>query len=376
MKVSISSDNLKRMTSLMARSADSGKISEILSMVRIQADAENNKIKMISTNASVGQVITGSAEVEEAGDVLVSADFLAKTISKMAGQTVDMQLRNDSLIVKSGSARFSLPISNSLADYPNVEASFGPSQVRMPTEILVTMMNRTVVATAINHNTPVLTGVYFEYDGMTLKLTSTDSTSLAHVTYDVEGDAFGQSVIVPSPSVKDLARLLSAYSPEYVELGASENFFYARFDGVAFLSRVIEGQYPQYQPLLTQDEDSKLIVTTDIFKDMLDRSTLMRTTDAPVLVLESVENKLKAQSQASTKGTFEEYCDLLDGSGTLEYPIGLNPTVLLRTINTIPKDTESISLSFNGPLRPIVVKYESEVLSRDDFILMPLRLAG
>ena len=108
----------------MARSADSGKISEILSMVRIQADAENNKIKMISTNASVGQVITGSAEVEEAGDVLVSADFLAKTISKMAGQTVDMQLRNDSLIVKSGSARFSLPISNSLADYPNVEASF------------------------------------------------------------------------------------------------------------------------------------------------------------------------------------------------------------------------------------------------------------
>ncbi len=372
MNLTVNLSDFKKAISLVTKTVGSGTL-EILKMLYLVTDKENSTLTMNSTDAIIGQSITIEAEIEEDGEVLVPAEFFRKAIGKLDAKEIKMKLE-DTLKINAGRSKFSIPISTNIEEFPNLIDSINNKFLSIESNVLVNMLNRTLSTVNPSTSKIQLGGVFLEYDGEILKGTGTDAKSLTHIKYEIAGEAFDSSCIIPYNSVRDLIRLILAYSPESVNIGANENLFYLTFDGVYFISRVIEGDYPNYNNIIQINSEVELYLDKDAFQSTLDRATIIKTDNTSLIIFKYENGALKAYNRTSSNGAFEEEIEVLEGSDEFDYEIALDPSPLLKTINTMPDDLSRVIIKLSGDLRPVMLNYEDGIFNQDDFILMPIRI--
>lgn len=375
MKLQIHTHELKRLVSVANNSIDKKELVPILAYVRLIA--ENNVLKSVSTNLSIGHVLECPAKVDVAGDVLVPAATLAKAVSKLPGEQTQLELKDNAIIVSSEKTRYKLPITaDEEKSFPDLESSFAASSVRIPANPFRTMLLRSSLACIVGiEDKPSLSGVYIEYDGEVLKMTGTDANSLAHMEIEVEGDAFS-SFILPQDSAREIARLIKTYEPEYVEIGIGSSYFCVRFTNVSFLSRTVEGSFPNYPALLQNIvTENTLSFDASHLLNVLERASLFRTSDMSVLSFVPQDSHLYAHTNPKDTGTYNEELQLEKDAVLPDFIISFNPTTMMKTIRELPKETERISIELcNANNKPIILRSKAESFKDDIYLLMPITI--
>jgi DNA polymerase-3 subunit beta len=197
-------------------------------------------------------------------------------------------------------------------------------------------------------------------------MVATDSYRLAVKEMDLpEAVADNSEFIVPGKALEEVSRLLA--DNEAVSLGFSENQVILEFGDVVYVSRRIEGAYPNYNQLLPAEYTSRLIVDRHELTDGVKRVALLAQHNAPLRFAMS-EATLTLSANTPDVGEATEAVMVQTEGNDME--IAFNPAFLIDGIAS--SESESVAVEMTSPVKPAVFRSAGD----DSFLylLMPVRL--
>ena len=122
------------------------------------------------------------------------------------------------------------------------------------------MLQKTSFAAAVNHFRQVFTGVLFDIESEQLRIVASDTHRLALTVSGLDTPIEPRQFVVHARTINELTRILE--DPEgTINIGFIDHNVVFYHDDIFLLSRLLEGQYPNYNPVIPQDFVSTLLDT-------------------------------------------------------------------------------------------------------------------
>ena len=352
-------------------------------LVRPAAD----EIHLAGSDLELTIRVSAPAEVDDEGAAVLPARLFGDIVRSLEPGAVSVDVGEDEARIKSGRSDFSLRVL-AADDFPRLPEVAG-SGVRMDAAALAEALRQVIPAASRDDARPILTGVLLVAEGSGLRLVATDSYRLG--VRDLPGEsvlaahlsgaaAEGRHVLVPAKALAELQRLLgSGASPGSAAAPGTENTVELSFSdrdacfdtGRARVStRLIEGQFPNYQQLIPSGYPNRLVVPREAFIEAVKRVRLIgRDRDNAPIRLMMGTSGLELQTIVHDVGQATETLDAkYEGSETT---IAFNPEFLLDGLGAIA--SEEVSVETLDTSKPAIVR----AADGGDFLylLMPVRVS-
>lgn len=147
-------------------------------------------------------------------------------------------------------------------DFPLIASVDAKHSVQMPVPDFKEALSQVLFAVALDETRPEISGVFFQLNKKGLTLAATDSFRLAERSVQLKQAPTEEgSFIVPNRTLQELNRILGdASQEEPLTIRWTENQVSFEFDGIELISRLIEGQYPDYQQIIPSNFKTELVI--------------------------------------------------------------------------------------------------------------------
>jgi DNA polymerase-3 subunit beta len=229
---------------------------------------EGGQLKLAATNLELTVVCWVGAKVEEEGAITLPARLLQDYVGLLsAGEPLELDLKAKKAHLSCG--RFEANISGIDAEeFPAIPSVSGGISMKIPAPRLKEAINQVVFAAAPDDSRPVLAGVLMTVAGGKLTLAAADGFRLAVRKVDLgEVDAPDLSMIVPAKALTEVARGLPSDDEVEVEIAvtADQSQVLFRHQQAEVISRLIEGQFPDFQRIIPRDAKTRVTLQTADF---------------------------------------------------------------------------------------------------------------
>jgi DNA polymerase-3 subunit beta len=353
-KLSVMQENLARGLSVVSRAVSSRSSLPVLANVLLKT--EDAGLKLTATNLEIGITYWVPGKIESDGATTVPARLLTDLVSSLPpGDRVDLELQpGDTLHLKSG--RFETNIKGIDAEeFPAIQAAGERPTTRIAQNVLRRALAEVTFAAASDEARPILTGVLARFEGDQLTLAAADNYRIAVRTIPVLDAVPETSVVIPARALNELARVLADVDdPVEVVLAGARNQVLFHLEGVDLVSRLIDGQFPNYQQVLPQSHNTRAV---------LDREELLRAVRPAALIAHESANIVKLQigGNGDPGVTVSANAEVGDHVGAVEAAvegdgttIAFNARYLADVLTNV--DADQFALELNGPLSPGVFK--------------------
>ncbi|MGH9117901.1 MAG: DNA polymerase III subunit beta [Acidimicrobiales bacterium] len=336
----------------------------VLSGVRIELRGDRLEL----TGSDLDLTISVQTEVtgDEDGVAVVPARLATDIARALEPGRVDIVIDDEEARITAGRSQFAIRVLPA-EEFPKL-ADLPAHAVTLDAGDVVAALKQVVSAASADDARPILTGVLLAAEQGGLRLVATDSYRLA--LRDLPGAsvlAEGQSVLVPSRALSELARLLDPKGSLVLHLGEREAAFEIGEDAVRLVTRLIEGEFPPYRGLIPSSYPNQLTVGRDPLLDALRRVKLMAREATPVR-LHLVPDGLELTAITQDVGQAHEELDA-KYEGT-ELTVAFNPEYLLNGVEATPGD--EVIIQTLDALKPAVIR--SSEGSDFLYLLMPVRV--
>jgi DNA polymerase-3 subunit beta len=368
-KLSVMQENLARGLSVVSRAVSNRSTLPVLANVLLKT--EDAGLKLTATNLEIGITYWVPGKIETDGATTVPAKLLTDLVNSLpAGDRVDLELQTgDVLHLRCG--RFESHIKGIDADeFPAIGAAGERPTTRIAQNVLRQALAETAFAAASDEARPILTGVLARFEGDKLTLAAADNYRIAVKTIPILDAVPETSVVIPARALNELARVLADVDdPVEVVLAGGRNQILFHLDGIDLVSRLIDGQFPNYQ---------QVVPTSHTTRAILDREELLRAVRPAALIAHESANIVKLQVSADGEPgiTVSANAEVGDHVGQVEASvegdgttIAFNARYLADVLTNVAAD--QFALELNGPLSPGVFK----PIGDDQYIhvVMPVR---
>ena len=368
MKLSVMQENLARGLSIVSR-AVSNRSLPVLTNVLLKT--EDGGLKLTATNLEIGITYWVPGKIETDGATSVPARLLTDLVNSLpGGEPIVLELGDgETLHIKAG--RFESNIKGIPAeDFPTVQTAGERPITRVAQKILRQALDETAFAAASDEARPILTGVLARFEGDQLTLAAADNYRIAVKTITVLDPVEETSVVIPARALTELSRILADVDdPVSIVLAHSRNQLLFHVEGIDLVTRLIDGQYPNYQSVLP---------ATHATRAVLDREELLRAVRPAALIAHESANivKLGVGLEGDPAITVSANAEVGDHIGRVEAAvegdgttIAFNARFLADVLTNV--DVEQFALELNGPLSPGVFRPIGD--DRYIHVVMPLR---
>jgi DNA polymerase-3 subunit beta len=341
----------------------------ILANVLLRRDGD--EIEFITSDLEI-QVRTRApfAGDSEAFATTVQAKKLIDILRSLpSDQVCSLSSSQAKLTLQAGKSRFTLQTLPA-EDFPLVQeaADFGPA-FSVPQATLRGLINQVHFAMAVHDIRFYLNGILFVAEGKTLTLVATDGhrLALAQATLDVEMPK--QEVILPRKTVLELQRLLKDKdAAAAIEMRFSSNQARFAFSGMEFVTKLVEGKFPDYNRVIPKGHKHKLVLGRAPLLASLQRAAILTSEKFKAVRLSFHENLLTiAASNAEQEEAKEEIEIDYDGD---KIETGFNVQYLTEVLANMPQ--EMVGLDLNDSASSALFS----IPERTDFkyVVMPMRI--
>ena len=373
MQFSCNQDTLAKYLNIISRVVSSKPGLPILN--NIQFETDKGKLIMTATDLEIGINTWIGADVKSEGKTTVPAKQLTEFIASIPSETINIELENQSFNISTtnNSASFN---TMSAEDFPAVANTPEKSPLlKISKEDLIKAVNRVAFASATDDIKPVLTGILLEISGESISFVGTDGLRLSRQMLKLSSSAEKDiNVLVPVKALLELSHIVSEVGEDdtvEVYLIEDKNQILFRYGDVDLVSRLIDGQFPEYRQIIPTGYKTKcslskteflnsLKVTNIIAKSVLGNKIILDIdSEADKIVLSATQTDL-----GSNKSTF---------SGKVEgdnLKIAFSSRLLSDILNHL--DSEEITFECSETVKPGVFK----IVDDPDFVhlVMPMML--
>lgn len=334
MKFSCTQENLNHGLNIISHLAVKNSNLPILNNILIKTS--NSGILLSATNLEIGISCQVRAKVEKDGLFTVPATILANFISLLnKDEKIDVELINKELIIKSNNQQTKIK-GEDASEFPIIPDVAKEQEIILNKELLKESLSQVIFATSTDETRVELSGVLFNFNKKELVLAATDSYRLAEKKIITNNNDLKQQIILPQRTAAELLRILPYNENEEIKIFLSENQIFFDLNQTTLTSRLIEGNYPDYQPIIPQNEKTKMIIEKDYFIKVVKRAALFSKSGIndieinfdqtkQVIVIKAVSNQIGEninEQPAEIKGVDNNivfnYRYLLDGLSNIQ----------------------------------------------------------
>jgi DNA polymerase-3 subunit beta len=354
----------------------------VLSGIRITANG--SRVALSATDLEFEIRLQARAETTDGlGDAVIPAKSLTKAVKAMPGPEVVVEFEEDDgrhLLTVSSNSK-SVTIDGYPADdYPDIASGVEWEPVCwFEATSLADALSRVVLCASSDEARPVLTGVQFNIDADGLRLIATDSYRLGIATAEMElkNEAPDDAPIVPARVLKALAKQLQKEGGRgLIYLGTSGSkggpdirLVEFSFGTATWLTRQIEGEFPNWQALLPEEAGGRFEFDSKELANAAKGAAELRSAKSvPVrvglddrCVLEMRDSHVASVTEDLEKAAYSP-----NGVGPMS--IAFNPDFLIDGVNFIGEDRAVMRAT--DPLKPALFLGENG----RRYLLMPVRM--
>lgn len=375
MRVTCYQDNLAKGLSIVNRAVNPRSVLPALNNVLLAVD--NGRLKLSATNLEIVITAWVNASVQDPGATTVPARTFSELVNTLPPEKVELTLNEvtETLHVSSGKTQANIK-GIPAEEFPEIPEPDNENRIRVEPIVLKNVITQVAFAAATDDSRPTLTGVSTTFDGNRLMMAATDGFRLsvrsAHIAGIVEKPF---NVIVPARALIDVARIIDdELEAVYISMPHGRNQIIFDMDNVVLVSQLIDGKFPDYNPLIPKNyttravlgtaELSKACRTADIFAR--DASNTARVSIDPGEGLTTGFATVAAHSK--DMGDNEAQVDASVEGDPIE--IAFNVKFMADALGVI--DTPQVALETTRPNEPGVLKPVGD----NDFIhiIMPMNL--
>jgi DNA polymerase-3 subunit beta len=330
--------------------------------------------------------LTGTdLEVEMIARIPLSLPSTAGTITVPGKKLIDIckalpehaqisfELNDNKMVVRSGRSRYSLaclPAEN----FPKVEESPGDVELSVSQNVLRQMLDLTCFAMAHQDVRYYLNGVFIMFDSAQIRMVATDGHRLATLALPIKSHLTQPlSVIVPRKAVLEMQRLF-VEGEEEIGLVIGKNHLRAVTTQTSFITKLIEGKFPDYQRVLPATQGHSFMVSRELLKQTLVRVCALFTDKYRGVGLQFSPHLLRIIAVTTDKDEVEDEVEINYDGPSME--IGVNASYLIEYLNTI--ETEMVKIAFTDPNHVILFEAGLNHAAYEDachsYVVMPMRL--
>lgn len=363
-------ENLLKGFQAVSKAVASKSLLPILGNVLFEC-TEDNKLKLSATDLEISVETYVDSTVLSTGKITIPARALNDIISKLPNSDIELTT-NDSLtetLLKCSKSNFNIK-SIQADEFPSLPKVTTDDCIFIPSTLLANSIKKTIFAASTDTTKNVLNGVRFQFNAGKVEMASTDGYRLAVNKITIESDnEQGFGVIVPSKAMNELSRLLGSVKEETtVTVSHLSNQLVFKIDEKTISTRLVEGQYPDYNRIIPNNLDKHVIINREEFLSAVDRVSSISSIDkVNVVKLDITSGQVVLSSSTPELGQSTESVDVDYQGDSLE--INFNAKFFMEALKNF--DSEKVSLSLAGSLNPGIIK------SLDDenyfCMVMPIR---
>lgn len=366
MKITMARGELFDALSVAARGMSSRSTLPILSGILISASSDGS-VSFQATDLEVSIKTTRLGAVEGSGESVLPGKLLTDIVRSLPEAAVTISIDNDVAAVTCGQASFTLKTlpPEDFPKFPEIEVS---RSIELDVSALSDTASHVSRAVSRDETRPILTGVLMAVEGPVLKMVATDSYRLAIKEINL-GEAHTEDleVVVPGKALDEAVKL--ATGSKTMTMGISDNQAVFSAGTTVFVTRRIEGSFPNYKQLVPKETETKAMLDAKEFLAAVKRVSLMAQHNTPLKVSVSSEDQTVSLS-ATTQDVGDASEDLMASVIGQDVEIAFNHAFLTDGITSAAGD--KVTLETVSSLKPGVLTSEGD----DGFLylLMPVRL--
>ncbi len=371
MKFKISRSNFFKSLSHLQGVVDKRNSLPILANILIEA--KDNKLILSSTDMDISIIEKISCNVAEEGATTINSQILYDIVRKIDDNSQIEIISNNGkiLTLRSEGSRFSLACLPK-EDYPIIEKENPGVDITLNSKILFKLIDKTKFAISNEETRYFLNGLYFnvtnEENKNIVTLVGTDGHRLAKFSHVIEKKIDQVSgVIIPKKTIYELSKLLSENDID-VKISISTNKIVFIVGEIVFISKLIDGSFPDYKRVIPNDNKNILKINRDKLLSAVDRVSTIANEKSPVIKFKLLENILNLNTINNESSTASE--DLKINYEGKDIEIGFNSKYIMDIVNNL-EDTE-ISISLKDNTSPVIAQENSN--TNLVYVLMPMRV--
>ena len=362
MKITVNQKNLKKAINLVEKVVSKNTSLPILNNILLKT--ENGRLKVSATNLEIGVNYIIGAKIEEIGQIAVPARIISDFIGNTVDDKVLLTTKNNILSINSEKYKTQI-LGFDAKDFPIIPIIKSKPLADMLVKLLKNSFLTVLDSVAVSETRPELAGIYMDFNNEKIVFAATDSFRLTEKRVDFK-NFNNQSFIIPRNTVVELIRIANELEGD-LSFNASDNQISFSNDDFEMVSRIIDGNYPDYKKIIPEKFISRILVRKDELDKTIRLAGLFSTSISDIKINCS-ENKMTILAKNSDKGEIETVID--SSLKNQPFDVSLNFHYLLDGLKIM--DTEKVIIEFTGQGSPLVIRPTND--KKDVvYLIMPLR---
>jgi DNA polymerase-3 subunit beta len=342
----------------------------VLANILIESAGENS-IRISGTDLDVTiRCDADAAEIKSQGAICVQARKLFDIARLLPDAQVSFRKEeNEWVTVECDRSKFRLPgiAKDTFPELP----TFKSTPLKLAGSLLNLLIERTIFAITQEEGRYTLSGAKFELDKTGVKMVTTDGHRLAYVaTKNGSKDSKGElNVLIPRKTLAELTKLTADFDDD-ISLGADENHVYFQVGSRLLISRLLSGQFPNYEMVMPKNNDRSATFDTTALNQAIRRVALMADDRSHAIRFHLSKEQLLISSQNAEEGEARETVETDFGGDDTD--IGFNAQYLQDFLNVV--GTDKVAFEFKDGNSQAQLRPMADDEREYKYVVMPMRL--
>ena len=367
MRFTVSQSSLTQALAVVAKGVAGTSTLPILSGVLIKAD--DGVLEFQTSNYTISIRHRIAAHVEVPGQMVVPCKMLSNITKTLPDSSVTFEMDERQVLISCEKSQFRVNTLDA-TDFPEFPAYALESAVELPVNVLSEMVGRVWRVTSTDKARPILSGVHMKVENNTIRLVATDSFRLAVCDTQVETSTLEGSfeLNVPADAFNDALNIMS--DQPQILVGSTDTQVVFEAGNTTYVSRRIEGTYPNYKQLIPDSCVTSVKINVEAFNAALKRVAVIASNNPAVKFEIDVEAGTMGLSSISNDQDLAQETLDIEGQGE-SGTIAFNYHYIFGCLNALAKEKE-ITLELKSYSQAGVFKSYDKINYL--YLVMPVRI--
>ncbi len=348
MKIECIQEKIKKAVSQAERVAGKNLNLPVLSCVLIRA--EKGQVAVSSTDLDLGYHTNVAAKVYEEGVVAVPAKPLASFFANLTGKNITLKTEGNTLFVTTSKNKTTIKCLPP-DDFPTIPEAGKDNCFDINSAELVRGLRAVWYSSSNSNIKAELSSVFVYPEDDSVVFAATDSFRLAEKRIKNKTPNFG-NILIPFKNTQEIIKVLEE-GDESVRVCINKNQITIFSESTTLTSRVVDGTFPDYHQIIPKEFKTEAVLLKDDLLRALKIATIFSDTFNQVNI--TVVPRDKKFELTTKNNNIGESTTVLDAAISGEpTEANFNYRYIADCLQSI--STDSVSLAFSGPSRPVVIK--------------------
>ncbi len=325
-----------------------------------------DKLSIVGTDLDVGIISMVPVNITTPGSITVPAKRFMDIIKELPEANIVILVKKNNIVhITCENTQFKI-MGIPKDEFPNLPEFKDKDVVDISQPLFKNMIVMTAFAMSRDETRYILNSVYMVIKKNLLRMVATDGRRLALAEREIVlKGSVEKKLILPAKTVQELIRNLKDDGEMQVSIGGNQVMF--NLGDITIISRLIEGEFPNYEQVIPEEIKDKVVVNREAFLSAVKRVSLLATQDSQVVKIDVEKDKMVVSKNSPDIGEARE--EMVVSYEGAPISIGFNPNYMIDILKNMNEQT--IGFEIRDPEKPGVIRGKEKYI----YVVLPMQLA-